>query len=127
MTVFTTSIPATRTQARKLGWKSYFLYLESTKACVCASNGQPSTHRTPQIDFLNFKVFRKKKLILEIYKSLSFFLPKGRPSFILIPDNPRLLACSILGCFVDSTPFPALSVQKSCFFTLIFQLFHLKI
>lgn len=118
--IFTTSIPVSRTHPCNFGWKLYLLYLESTKACVCASQRQPSTRRLSEIDFFNFKSLVKKVDFLKNYKSLSCFAPEGRLNPILIPHNHRPLPHGILGCFADGSPFPIFSVQKSCFWLLVF-------
>ena len=51
------------------------------------------------------------------------FLGAGRPNSILIPHNPRPEPIPMPGCFGDITSFPEISVEKSCFLTLIFGYF----
>src|ERR1700761_6733694 len=76
--IFTTSIPASRTQPCELDWKWYFIHLESTTWAVYPPHLRPSTRPGLEIQFFDFKKCRKKIVICKIYKKLCSFRKQGR-------------------------------------------------
>ena len=58
--IFTTSIPTTWTQARKLDQISYFMYLETGKVRAGTPRLRPPAHPGVALEVLDFKTYQRK-------------------------------------------------------------------